>query len=111
MSEGVAVERLGVHDVGGLPDLDPIDLREPPVAYWERTTHVLVGLVSAKGHLTVDELRRGIEALPPSAYESLSYYEKWARSLAVILMERGVITAAELDAVMGKTVEAPAPVM
>jgi Nitrile hydratase beta subunit len=103
-------ERLGVHDVGGLPDDDRIDLREPPVAYWERQTHALVGLTSAKGFLTVDELRRGVEALPPAAYEGLSYYEKWARSLAVILMERGVLTAAEVDSVMGSSNDAPVPV-
>eukprot|EP00884_Botryococcus_braunii_P017655 jgi/Botrbrau1/4573/Bobra.60_2s0059.1 len=108
--ESVEAERLGVHDVGGLPDGDPLDLQEPPVAYWERQTHALVGVISAKGHLTVDELRRGIESLPPSAYESVTYYEKWARSLAVILMERGVITAAELDVIMGKPDDTPVPV-
>ena len=31
----------------------------------------------------------------------LTYYEKWARSLAVILKERGTITQSELDAALG----------
>ncbi len=31
----------------------------------------------------------------------LTYYEKWARSLAVILKERGTITQSELNAALG----------
>ena len=39
----------------------------------------------------------------------LTYYEKWARSLAVILKERGTITQSELDAALGHDdKEAPA---
>ena len=32
---------------------------------------------------------------------TLTYYEKWARSLAVILKERGTINQAEIDAAVG----------
>ena len=39
----------------------------------------------------------------------LTYYEKWARSLATILKERGTVQQAELDAVLGnKDVDLPA---
>ena len=31
----------------------------------------------------------------------LTYYEKWARSLATILKERGTVQQAELDTVLG----------
>ena len=31
----------------------------------------------------------------------VTYYEKWARSLAIILKERGTIQQAELDAALG----------
>jgi hypothetical protein len=101
--EGQALEGgpLGVHDVGGLKDNRALDFTEPAVAYWERQTHALVGIVSSKGLLTVDELRRGVEGLPPAAYESLPYYEKWARSLAVTLLDRGVMTTQDLDSVLG----------
>jgi len=44
----------------------------------------------------VDELRRGIEALPARQQYSLSYYEKWAVSMTNILLERGVVTLDEL---------------
>jgi hypothetical protein len=44
----------------------------------------------------VDELRKNIEALPPAAYDNLSYYEKWITSLTQTLIQRGVITTDEL---------------
>ena len=39
--------------------------------------------------MTVDQLRKGIEALPPSAYEDMTYYERWISSVANTLLERG----------------------
>ena len=40
----------------------------------------------------------------------LTYYEKWARSLAIILKERGTIQQAELDAALGNNEDdLPAP--
>ena len=47
--------------------------------------------------MTVDEMRRGIEALPPDEYEALSYYERWAASLETILVEKGVVSSEEVD--------------
>jgi hypothetical protein len=46
--------------------------------------------------LRVDELRRNIEALPPDAYERMTYYERWISSIANTLLQRGVFTAEEL---------------
>ena len=45
-----------------------------------------------------DMLRRGIESLPPDAYERMSYYERWIHSITTMMLERGVVTRAELDA-------------
>ena len=36
------------------------------------------------------------EALPPEAYDKLSYYEKWISSLTQTLLQRGVISTEEL---------------
>ena len=46
--------------------------------------------------ITVDERRKNIEALPPEAYERMSYYERWVISLAQTLIQRGIITTEEL---------------
>ena len=85
------------HDVGGLPTDEPIDRGEHEWADWERHTAAVVGAVRSRGLMTVDEMRRGIEALPPDEYEALSYYERWAASLETILVEKGVVSSEEVD--------------
>jgi hypothetical protein len=57
----------GAHDVGGLEDWGSIDFTDRAYAYWERQTHAVVWLLTKKGHLTLDELRRSIEGLPDYA--------------------------------------------
>ncbi len=49
----------------------------------------------------VDELRRGIEAIPEAEYHALGYYQRWIRSITDNLLAKGVITAAELKAALG----------
>ncbi len=52
----------------------------------------------------VDELRRGIEAIPEAEYHRLSYYQRWIRSITDNLLVRGVITPAELEAALAMSV-------
>ena len=54
-------------------------------------------LLDARGLMTVDELRRGIEAIPEEEYFALTYYERWLRSITALLLEKGVVTAEELQ--------------
>jgi len=35
--------------------------------------------------MNVDELRRGIESMPPNEYERASYYEPWFYSVEMLL--------------------------
>ena len=44
----------------------------------------------------MDELRRGIEAIPEAEYHRLTYYRRWIRSITDNLLKKGVITEAEL---------------
>jgi hypothetical protein len=85
------VERA-VHDRGGWPTDAPIERAEHELADWELLTDALVGVMN------VDELRRGIESMPPGEYELASYYERWLYSAETILTEKGVLAAGELDA-------------
>jgi nitrile hydratase subunit beta len=94
------VER-GVHDRGGLPTDAPIDRTEHELADWELLTDALVGALGRRGLMNVDELRRGIESMPPAEYERASYYERWLNSVETILTEKGVLAAGELDARLG----------
>ena len=87
----------GPHDVGGAPTDEPIDRGEHEWADWERQTAAVMGAVRSAGLMTVDEMRRGIEALPPDEYAALSYYERWAASMETILVEKGFISLDEVD--------------
>ena len=48
----------------------------PALSEWERRTHAVLIALVAKRVMTVDELRRGIEALDPRHYVHMSYYSK-----------------------------------
>jgi hypothetical protein len=91
------VERA-VHDRGGWPDDTPIDRAEHDPAGWEMLMDAIVGALGARGVMNVDELRRGIEAMSPAAYERASYYERWLFSVEHILTEKGVLADGEVDA-------------
>ena len=91
-----------VHDMGGWPNLDPIDQAEHILMDWERRIDALRGVLGDKGYMTVDELRRAIENLPPERYRALTYYQRWAEAVESLLIEKGLLTAAELDGVMDR---------
>lgn len=91
------------HDMGGLidhPKLGPIDRESHDYALWEKRVDALMVIASAKGHFTVDGLRRVLEDMPVEAFETQSYYERWIRSVTQNLMEAGVFTPGELGAKM-----------
>ena len=85
----------GHHDMGGLP-AGKVERTEHDYPDWERRVDAMVQILRLQGKITVDELRKNIEALPPEAYDKLSYYEKWVSSLTQTLLQRGVITSDEL---------------
>ena len=87
-----------VHDRGGWTTEAPIDRREHELADWEVLMDSLVGMLGQSGVMNVDELRRGIESMPLSAYEAASYYERWLYSVETILAEKGVLAAGAVDA-------------
>jgi nitrile hydratase subunit beta len=69
---------------------------EAPPDEFGRRVDALRQLLAARGLMTVDELRRGIEAIPEDEYFALTYYERWLRSITLLLLEKGVVTPAEL---------------
>jgi len=95
----------GHHDMGGLPG-GPVERGEHDHALWEKRVDALMLLLSSPKRqlLRVDELRRNIEALPPEAYDEMSYYERWISAIANTLLQRGVITTDELGRKMAEVV-------
>ena len=88
-----------IHDRGGWPGAGPINKAEHDLSLWEKRTDALLMLLAspAKRMIRVDELRRAIESLPPDAYEKLSYYERWITAIETLLIEKGILTRAEID--------------
>jgi hypothetical protein len=86
------------HDLGGEPG-GPIDPAAHPVEPWAKLITATVGWVRSRGLITVDELRRTIEDLPPEIYDQ-PYFERWAEALAILLDEKGLAPSAEVGARM-----------
>lgn len=89
----------GHHDMGGLP-AGKVKATEHDYALWEKRVDAMMVLLSdaRRRLMNTDMLRRGIESLPADAYERMSYYERWIHSITTMMLERGVVTRAELDA-------------
>jgi len=90
------------HDMGGVAKFlcEPIDTSAHALNDFDREVDAIRGILGAKGVMSVDELRRGIEAIPAAEYHRLSYYQRWIRSITDNLLARGVITEAELRAAL-----------
>ena len=91
-------ETKAYHDVGG-DDFGPVPMIDGEYQLWEKRVDAMMRLLSSPdvALMRVDELRRGIETLGEAAYNAEPYYGKWARSLAKIMVEKGVLTRDELD--------------
>jgi hypothetical protein len=86
------------HDMGGQP-AGPVSPSSHEIEPWEKRIEAILRCMQLRDPpvVTIDELRRGIEELPPKLYDSLSYYERWIASLTDILVEKGVLARAEVD--------------
>lgn len=94
---GLEVAR-GIHDMGGLP-ADMVRPTEHDYAPWEKRIDALLVMLSHKDRrlITVDELRRNIEAIGSGAYDRMSYYERWMHSITQTLLQRGTLHIDELS--------------
>lgn len=91
----------GIHDMGGLP-AGTVEPAEHDYALWEKRVDALLVLLTKKGLMTVDELRRNIEGLGLDAYDKMSYYERWVYSITQTLIQRGIISIDELGRKMAE---------
>lgn len=51
-----------------------------------------------RGVYGLDEHRDAIERLPPARYLAASAYERWLEAIETLLVEKGLISATDLDA-------------
>ena len=91
-----------MHDIGGVSRFmcDPVDPSPHTLTEFDKQVDALRQILGMKQVMSVDEVRRGVEAIPEAEYHRLSYYQRWIRSIADNLLARGVISEAELRAAL-----------
>jgi nitrile hydratase len=92
----------GGHDLGGMHGLGPINAEpeaQEPVfhAEWEKRMFGLVRVLGALGVWNGDMSRHARERQHPADYLLHSYYENWLAGGEKLLVEKGLLTAVELD--------------
>jgi nitrile hydratase subunit beta len=90
------------YDLGGAAKFmcEPVDIEPHGLSEFDREVDALRQMLAVKKLMSVDELRRGVEAIPEAEYHRLSYYRRWIRSITDTLLRKGVITEDELRAAL-----------
>ena len=81
------------HDLGGVSKYlcEAIETEAHALTDFDREVDAIRQILGMKGVMTVDELRRGIESIPESEYFALGYYERWLRSITLLMVEKGQV--------------------
>jgi len=90
----------GVHDMGGMHGMGPIQHeKNEPVFHerWEARAYGLSMAIGCLGKWTLDALRHQIELIPPADYLSMSYYEKWIAAIVELMVKNGLATQTEVE--------------
>ena len=90
----------GVHDMGGMHGLGPIqNEKDEPVFHerWEARTFALTLVMAAWRKWTLDGSRHERELIPAAEYLRMSYYEKWLAALVELLVKSSLVTDAEVE--------------
>jgi nitrile hydratase subunit beta len=89
----------GVHDMGGMHGMGPVQPeRDEPVFHhrWEARVFALVRAMGAFGCWNIDASRHQRELIPAADQLRMSYYERWLTGLSGLLVRHGFASAEEL---------------
>ena len=91
-----------MHDMGGVSKFmcDPVDTEPHALTDFDREVDAIRQLLGMRKVMSVDEMRRAIEAIPEGQYLRMSYYQRWMRSITDNMLVRGVFTEEELRAAL-----------
>jgi nitrile hydratase len=90
----------GVHDLGGMHGMGPVEIEvNEPVFHerWEARAFALTVAAGAHRRWNIDMSRHSRERMPPAEYLAATYYERWLDGLQKLLVEKGLVTAKELE--------------
>ena len=88
---------MRAHDRGGWPTEEPIDQSEHLIKDWERRFEAMNSILSEKGIMRVDEVRRAVEDIEANKYESSGYYDRRVESLETLMVEKSILTREAID--------------
>jgi nitrile hydratase beta subunit len=96
----------GVHDMGGMHGFGPVE-RDEAIFHgdWEKRVSAMHHVMAVHGRWNIDEFRHGIERIEPARYLAAGYYERWLATLETNLVEKGIVTADEIEAMVGRLAE------
>jgi nitrile hydratase subunit beta len=100
----------GAHDMGGMHGFGPVRPEatvSPFHAPWEGRVCAMMMALRHRGVFNLDEMRRAIETIPPSQYLALTYFERWAMALHMLLLEKGQLTGPEIEATLHRFKQDP----
>jgi hypothetical protein len=92
----------GHHDLGGRP-AGPVDRDERAPNHWQKRMEAMRDCLARRTPpvMHVDEMRRGIEELSAAAYAALDPYQRKTVAIRDVLLAKGVLDRAELEAAIG----------
>lgn len=88
-----------INDVGGMEGFPAVaqEADEPPFhSDWEAHVFAMNRALIGRGIYNLDEFRDAIERMPAAQYLAASYYERWFHAINTLLVEKGVLTSAEI---------------
>ncbi len=85
----------GIHDMGGMQGLGELDYQENEPVFHEPWEGRVMAMMSALRLFS--GFRNEIESIPASDYLRMSYYERWLVMLGKQVVNRGLVTEAELE--------------
>ena len=91
----------GVHDMGGMHGLGPVEPRENDDVFheeWEKRVAAILGITRGQNLFNIDEFRHGIERMDPAHYLRAGYYERWLATLETNLAEKRLVSREEVEA-------------
>lgn len=89
-----------IHDCGGMDGLGPVEIEaNEPVFHgdWERLVAGVFFTTILAGIYNDDEFRQSREKLEAAKYLRFSYYHQWLLAIQRLLIEKDVVTEAEIE--------------
>jgi hypothetical protein len=84
-------------DIGGDP-AGPVPMEDHDQLFWEKQMIATFNILQVKKIVATDEFRRVVEEMPADYYKSSTFYGRRLDGIVRLLIEKGVVDEAALEA-------------